>query len=102
MVGVALFIRIDERVEQPELDILNVGSLKVACVEFTHHTAPVLCRILQRSVIVEVWIKVVRTALRRIICEVEYRQGGCCAAVTVVVAVREKFLYIHLTHVIVA
>ena len=60
-----------ERVEHPELDVLHVGCLEVVVVEFAHHTAPMLRRVVQCSVVSEVGAEVVRTALVRVICQIE-------------------------------
>ena len=38
--GFSFLTGIDEGVEQPELDILDVGLFEVVGVELTHHTTP--------------------------------------------------------------
>ena len=40
--SIALIAGIDEGVQQPELDILDVGSLEVVGVQLTHHSTPAL------------------------------------------------------------
>ena len=64
--------RVDERVEHPEFDVLDVLRLEVGVVELTHHTAPVLLWILQASVGVEVGVEVVSTSFGGVVGEVEH------------------------------
>ena len=40
LVAVGLLIGVDERVEEPELDILDVGSLEIVGIELAHHASP--------------------------------------------------------------
>ena len=61
---------IDKGVEHPKLDILDVGCLEVVGIEFAHHAAPVLLRIVERSVGIEVGVEVVRASLVGIISKV--------------------------------
>ena len=55
------------RIHQPELDILNVGFLKVCVVQFAHDTAPTVLRISELTIRVKLRSRhVVRTTLSRI------------------------------------
>ena len=69
--SLALLATVDEGVEHPELDVLDVVLLKVAVVDLAHHTAPMLRGIVERSVAVDVGIEVVRTTLVGVIRQVE-------------------------------
>ena len=67
LIGIRLLVGINKGVKQPKLYILNIGRLEVAGIELAHHSAPMLLRILQGSVIIEIRVEVIRTALIRII-----------------------------------
>ena len=67
----SLLTGVDKGVEHPEFDVLDVGCLEVVGVQLSHHTAPMLLRIVECSVVVEVRIEVVRSALVGVIGEVE-------------------------------
>ena len=66
--------RIYIRIEQPELYILNVGLFKVGGLQSAHHAAPLLCRVLQRTVGIELSGQVVRATLLGIVGQVEHGQ----------------------------
>ena len=76
--GISLLRGIDKRVEQPELDILDVCRFKVVGIQLTHHTAPLSQRILERSVEIDIGGEVVGAALLRIVSQVQDGQliGG--------------------------
>ena len=90
---------VDERVEQPELYILHVVRLEVACVYLAHHSAPPLLRVVQVAIGIQVRIQVVGTALLRIVGHVQNRKGVALALVGV--AVRIDFPHEHFPHVVV-
>ena len=63
---------IDKRVHHPELDILDIGRLKVALVYLAHHTAPVLSWVHQLTIAADlIAIEIVRTTLIGIVSEAE-------------------------------
>ena len=101
LVGIGLLVRIKERVHHPEFDVSDVGGLEIGGFEFAHHTAPVLCRIVEFTVGCEVGVEVVRTTLVGVIGDVENRQGGSGTAVTALVAVGEEFVGIDFANVVV-
>ena len=100
--SLALATCIDEGVEHPELYVLHVGSLEVVGVELAHHAAPMLLRIVERSVLSEVGIEVVRSALVGIVGKIEYGERRRSSVVRTLVAVGEQFVDIELANVMVA
>ncbi len=99
--GSTFLTGIDEGVEHPELDVLDVCLLKVVGVQLTHHTAPALRGIGQRTVSVQVSGQVIGSALRRIVRQVQdgQRRGG--TVVGALVAVGIELADIDLTHIVV-
>ena len=93
---------VDEGVEHPELYVLHVGSLEVVGVELAHHAAPMLLRIVERSVLREVGIEVVWSALVGIVGKIEYGERRRSTVVRTLVAVGEKLVDIELAYVMVA
>ena len=93
---------IDEGVEHPELDVLHIGSLEVVGVELAHHAAPMLLRIVERSVLSQVGIEVVWSTLVGIVGKIEYGQRRRSSVVRTLVAVGEKLVDIELAYVMVA
>ena len=88
-----------EGIHHPELDVFNVGCLKICCLQRTHHTAPVLFGILQFAVDVKVGIKVVRTSFVGIVCEIEDVQGRGLADSQFLV--REQLCAVYFSHIMV-
>ena len=99
--GCAFLTGIDEGVEHPELDILDVGLLEVGGLQFAHHAAPLRLGLSQGAVAVEVARQIVRATFLRIVSQIEHgeRRGG--TVVGTLVAVGVKFLHIDLSHVVV-
>ena len=60
--GVAVAPTVDEGVKHPKLHIFYIGCLKVVGVELAHHAAPMVLRVVERSVIGKIRAEVVRTA----------------------------------------
>ena len=100
--SLALATCIDEGVEHPELYVLHIGSLEVVGVELAHHATPMLLRIVERSVLREVGIEVVRSALVGIVGKIEYGERRRSSVVRTLVAVGEKLVDIELANVMVA
>ena len=73
---------VDERVHHPELDVFDVLCLEVGIVEFAHHAAPSLFRMLQVSVLVNICREVVGATFFGIEGKVQDVQT-CCAGVVV-------------------
>ena len=94
-------VAVDEGVEHPKLDILDVGGLEVARVQFAHHAAPLRLGLVEASVEGEVGIEVVRATLVGIVSEVEDSKHRRLAAIVVLVALREELAGIDLAHVVV-
>ena len=94
-------VAVDEGVEHPKLDILDVGGLEVARVQFAHHAAPLRLGLVEASVEGEVGIEVVRTTLVGIVGEVEDSKHRRLAAIVVLVALREELAGIDLAHIVV-
>ena len=89
---------VDERVEHPELDILDVALLEIGVVEFAHNAAPSLLGVEQVTVGVDVvGIEVVWSALLGIEREVEGLDGRRLAVVEF--AAGEHLGIRHLAHV---
>ena len=89
----------DEGIEHPELHILDVGLLEIVGVEAPHHTAPVLRGVVERTVVVEVGVEVVGSALVRVVGDVHHRERGGGTVVAALVAVGIELAHIDLTHV---
>ena len=70
--GRSLLTGIDKRVEQPELNILDVGLFEVSSLELAHHTTPFRLWLAQRSIGIQVACQVVRTAFLRIVGQVKH------------------------------
>ena len=100
-VGIRLLVAVDEWVHEPELQVFDVGLLKVVGIELTHHTTPMSSRVQQLTVVVYIGAEVIRTTLVRVVGNIENRQ--CCRSSTIatLVAVRIKFANINLTHIMV-
>ena len=92
---------IGKGIHHPELNVFNVGSLKVIGVQFTHHSAPSLLRIGQCAVGIQIGIQVIGTTLLRIIGQIQNRQCRCGTVITALVAVWIKLSHIHFTHIMV-
>ena len=90
---------VDERVEHPKLYILDIGSLEVVGVKAPHHAAPVLCGVVEGSVVVEIGIEVVRTTLVRVVGDVHTRQCRRGSRVATLIAVRVELPDVDLAHV---
>ena len=97
--GLAFLFLVDERVEHPKLDILDVGLLEVVGVETPHHAAPVLRGVVERTVVVEVRVEVVRSPFVGVVGDVHHRERGGSPVVTALVALRIELAHIDLTHV---
>ena len=89
--------RLHEGIHHPELDILNVGRLKVGDVQLAHHAAPTFAGIVQVAIGIQRRVKVVGTALVRIVRQVEHIERGGFLEVDTLV--REEFVLIHLTYI---
>ena len=100
--SVASPVTVYKRVHKPELNILNIGCLKVVGVKLPHHTTPMLLWVKQMPVSANVAVKIVRTAFIGIISHVQNRQCRRRSAVGTLVAVRIKFTHVHLTHIRIA
>ena len=102
-IGIGLLTAIDEWVEEPELDVLHVGLLEVVGVESAHHATPVLQRVRQGSVLLQVVdIEVVRTTLVRIVGDVHGVHRARLRAVGLSLAQWEELSHIDRSHVVVA
>ena len=98
-VATACFGVVDEGVEHPELDVLDVGALKVGRRELAHDTAPALLGIGELAVGSKVGVEVVGAALVGVVGEVEHREGRRLAVGALLVGV--ELALVDLTHVVV-
>ena len=98
-VGVRLLVGVEEGVEQPEFDVFDVGGLEIGGFELAHHTAPVLRGVVEASVLREVGVEVVGSALVGIVRDVQNRQRGRGSVVVALVAGGEEFVGIDLANV---
>ena len=92
---------IDKRIEQPELYILNIGSLEVAGIQLPHHTAPSPLRVRQCTITIQVHIQIIRTTLTGVIRQIQDRQGSSGSIIITLVTIRVKFLHVYLSHIVV-
>ena len=99
LMGVVLLVRIEERIHEPELNVLDIRCLEIGGLEFAHHTAPVLRGVVEPTVLQEVGVEVIRTALIGIVGNVQDGQRGCCTAIVALVAVGEQLVGVDLTDV---
>ena len=90
---------VDEGVEHPELDVLDVGTLKVGGRELAHDTAPALLGTAQLALGGEVGVEVVGATLVGVVGEVEHREGRRLAIGTLLIGV--ELALVDLTHVVV-
>ena len=75
---------IDKGVHHPELDILDIGRLKVALVYLAHHTAPVLGGVHELTIATDlIAIDIVRTTLIGIVSEAERLEVGLLGKVLI-------------------
>ena len=65
---------VDEGVEHPEFEVLDVHRLEVGVVHLAHHAAPLLAGFQELTVLVDVGREVVGTALLGIVGQVEHGQ----------------------------
>ena len=93
--------RVDEGVEHPELNVLNVGLFEVVGVEFAHHSSPVLLGCCKSAVCLQVGVEVVRSRFGRIVGEVEHAQGVGGSAVAALLSQREELSHVYLSHIVV-
>ena len=100
---IRLLSGIDERIKHPELDILHVCLLEIVGIQLAHHSTPVAGRIGKGTIRLQIgYIEVVRSRLRWIVSQIENTQGAGGSLIGALLAQREKLLYIHLSHVVVA
>ena len=99
--GFRFGLAIDKRIEQPELDILDIGRLEVVGVELTHHAAPATEGLVQRTFLRDVGREVIGAALGGIVCQVEDGQRIRSSAIGRLVTVGIELVDIHLTNVVV-
>ena len=100
--GIALVLGIDKGVQQPELDILDVGSLEVVGVQLAHHASPPVVGIVQLTVKGNVRRQVVRASLLGIVCQVEHVQRIGGTAIGALVTVGIELVHIDGSYIVVA
>ena len=79
---------LQERVHEPEFDVLDVGGLEVVHVEFPHHSAPSFVWLQQMSVSIERRVEVVGSAFVGIVCQVEDAECGGVLVVDAFVGIK--------------
>ena len=88
-------------VHEPELNILDIGFLKVGIIQSAHHTSPALLRVGKASVAAHLFCgDIILSAFVWVVSEVEDRQFGiyrCC-----VLTIRVYLILIHDTRAMVA
>ena len=92
---------IDERIKEPELDVFDVSRLEITGIQLAHHTSPGVARSRQMSLNVQLRIEVIRSALLRIECQIEYRKGRRSTIVAALVPIGEQFIHIDFPDVMV-
>ena len=92
---------VDEGIEQPELNILDVSLFKIVGVKLTHHTTPLRLGLAQRTVGIKVVCQVIGAALLGIVGQVQDGQRGGGAVVGALLTVGIELLHIDLTHIVV-
>ena len=95
--GAAFIACFDERVEHPELNILDIRRFKVRGFQFAHHAAPAFLGIKQVPVSVKRRIQVVRTTLIGIIGQVQHAQGVGLLHIDAFVG--KELALVHLAHI---
>ena len=99
--GILFPVGVDERVEEPELDILDVGCFEVVGVQLPHHATPLSLRVVKASHGIEFGVEVVGSPFLGIIGEVEHGEGRRGAAVGALVPVGIELADIHLADIMV-
>ena len=89
---------VDKGVEQPELDILDVGRLEVGGVELAHHAAPTVLRIVEQTLLGDVGGEIIGTALLGIVGQVEHVQRVGGTTIGRLVAVGVELVNVDGTH----
>ena len=92
---------VDEGIEQPEFDILNVCLLEVVGVEFAHHTTPLRLWLAQCSVGIKVVRQVIGTSFLGVIGQVQDRQRRGGTVIGALLTVGIELLHIDLSHIVV-
>ena len=100
--GIALVLGIDKGVQQPEFNILHIGSLEVVGIQFSHHSAPPLIRIAQLTVQGHIGCQIVGAALLGIVSQVEHVQRISGSAVGALVTVGIELVHIDGSYIVVA
>ena len=91
---------VDEGVEHPEFDVLDIHCLEVGVVHLAHHTAPLVGWAQEMTVGINVGGKVVGTTLVGIECQVEHVERRC-RLVAVLSLLRIELAFVNLTHIVV-
>ena len=90
---------VDEGVQHPELDVLDVRTLEVRRRQLSHDTAPALLRIGQLALGSQVRVQIVGTTLVGVVGQVQHRE---CRRLSVgTLLIRIQFAFVHLAHVMV-
>ena len=89
-----------EGVHHPELDVFYVLGLEVGIVHLPHHSAPLLLRVGQPSVLLHVRRQVVCAAFGGVEGKVQHVEAAC-AVVAVLCFLWVKFPLVYLPHVVV-
>ena len=99
--GSAVPTLVDKGVHQPELHIFYISLLEVGGLQLAHHAAPLLRRIRQRTVGIELRSQVIRATLLRIVGQIEHRQRRRGTIVGGLVAIGVQLLDVDLAHTVV-
>ena len=91
-------VLVDEGVHHPELYVFDVLSLEICIVEFAHHTAPSLFRMLEMAVLINICGEVVGTTLLWIESKVQdVKTSSTC--IVVLRLLRIKLTFIDLAYI---
>ena len=99
--GRTILTGVDEGIEQPELDILDIGLLEIVGVEAAHHTAPLGLGLLQTTVGRKVTSQVIGSTLLWIVGQIQHVERSRSTVVCRLTTVGVEFLHVDFTHVVV-
>ena len=73
--GSTILTGIDERIEQPEFDILDIGLFKVVSINLSHHSTPLGLGLTKRTIGIQVACQIIRATFLRIIGQIKHVKG---------------------------
>ena len=92
---------VNKRIEQPELNIFNIGLFEIVGIYFAHHSSPLGFWVKQTTIAIQREREVVRSTLLWIVCKIKYWKRRGSAVISALVTIRIELFYVHLAHIVV-